>query len=113
MQKLHCGKGIPRLSDVQPSMPALRGTPYSADWDLSHQSNRMQQATSRHAGCVGGMGPRRAADSGAGEGAVLHWPGKGHGVRQPGCGETVLSWSEVMHGVREGIIGPVVLAEVH
>jgi hypothetical protein len=57
-------------------------------------------------GSVAGVWARRSGDTADGEGAVVHWPGKGHGVREPFPQETALSWGEVLHGVREGLIAP-------
>ena len=104
MQKLRHSPLVPGASNVQPGVPALRRAADSVAGSFTHSRQRVQTAQAGRAGPVAQAGAQRGRDTGAGQGVVAHWPGKGHGVRQPNPGETPLSWGEVMHGVNAGLI---------
>lgn len=104
MQKLRHSERFSGLPDVQPGMPVLRRKADSVAGSFTHTRQRVQTAQAGRAGPVAQAGAQRGRDTGAGQGAVAHWPGKGHGVRQPNPSETPLSWGEVMHGVNAGLI---------
>lgn len=104
MQKLRHSERFSGLPDVQSGVPALRRAADSVAWSFTHSRQRVQTAQAGRAGTVAQAWAQRGRDSGVGQGAVTHWPGKGHGVRQPNPCETALSWGEVMHGVNAGLI---------
>ena len=104
MQKLRHSERFSGLPDVQPGMPVLRRKADSVAGSFTHSRQRVQAAQAGRAGPVAQAWAQRGCDSGVGQGAVTHWPGKGHGVRQPNPGETPLSWGEVMLGVNAGLI---------
>ena len=104
MQKLRHSPLVPGASDVQSGVPALRRAADSVAGSFTHSRQRVPTAQAGRAGTVAQAWAQRGRDSGVGQGAVTHWPGKGHGVRQPAPSETSLSWGEVMHGVNAGLI---------
>lgn len=104
MQKLRHSERFSGLPDVQSGVPALRRKADSVAGSFTHTRQRVQAAQAGRAGPVAQAWAQRGRDSGVGQGAVTHWPGKGHGVRQPNPCETALSWGEVMHGVNAGLI---------
>lgn len=104
MQKLRHSERFSGLPDVQSGVPALRRAADSVAGSFTHTRQRVQAAQAGRAGPVAQAWAQRGRDSGVGQGSVTHWPGKGHGVRQPNPCETALSWGEVMHGVNAGLI---------
>lgn len=104
LQKLRHSPVVPGTPDVRPGVPALRRAADSVIGSITHTRQRVQGSAAGSAGLVAQAGAQRSRDSGVGQGAVTHWPGKGHGVRQPNPCETALSWGEVMHGVNAGLI---------
>jgi hypothetical protein len=113
MQKLPSSQGVQRVSAFQSRLPVLWSEGDSVAGKPAYPRYRMQPAAQGHVGGVGRVRPPRGEDQRVGGGEIMHWPGRGHGVRAPAAGETPLSIGEVIHGVREGIINFVVFEEGH
>lgn len=109
MQKLQNRQGLQRPPVFLSIVPGVRGAADPVAGAAAHRSIGVQQQAQGIAGRVGGMGPQRAANARAGQGAAVHrpadWPGRTHGVREPVPTETPLSWQEVVHGINLGLIG--------
>lgn len=95
VQSMSYRAGNAELSTFLPVMHPLWGKDYSALGNATNISFRVQRQAKSNAEGMGGLGPQRAGNSQASEGAVSDWPGRTHGIREPELFETPLSWEEV------------------
>lgn len=96
VQPMQHRAGSAELSPFLPVLHPLWGKDYSALGAAANIRVRVQHKTHGNAQGVGGLGSQRAGNQAACEGLALDWPGRTHGIRGPGIGETPLSWAEVV-----------------
>lgn len=104
MRLLQQSQTAPRLSDVQPGLPVLRGQTDSADRDIAYPSLTNFLAQIRGVERLGGSRSQREGHQGSGQRPRGYWPGFSHGVRPPTVDETPLSLEEVEHGLLRGCL---------
>lgn len=104
MPLLHHRPRLPRLSLVQPGMPALRSAHPAAPGPLADKPERVQGTSAGDAQGLVATWPLRDAHQAAGGWTLIDWPGRTCGIRAPDFGENPLSHAEVAHAVRFEIL---------